>query len=97
MLGNPGFPEGFVLLGMMRAELDVLRERSLRQFKHALVQKVVVAFQCRKKAEDVAGCDASVGDVTREENTLAKGCIGVDVEIFFVLGIAASGWIVRDR
>jgi len=89
MLGNPGLPEGFVLLGMTRGELDVLRERGLRQFKHALVQKVVVVFQRRKKAEYVAGCDASVGHFTREENTLAKGCICVDVEVFFVFGMAA--------
>jgi len=80
-----------VSFAMTRGELDISRESRLRQLKHALVQKNIVALQRRKNAEDVFGCDASVGNLTREENTLPKKCIGVDVEVFLVLGMASSG------
>ena len=78
-------------LGMTRGKLDVLRESSMRQFEHALVQKVLVAIQRREDAEYVAGRDAGAGHLTREENTLAEGCVGMDLEVFLVLGMAAGG------
>jgi hypothetical protein len=91
MLGDPSLPKVFVSLGVTRGKLDVLRECRLRQLKHALIQKLLVSFQRGEHAENVFGRDVRVGDFAGEEDTLAKGRVGVDVEVFLVLGIGARG------
>lgn len=91
MLGNPSLPEVFVSLGVPRGKFDVLRESSLRKLEHALVEKVWVGgFQRRKNAENVGRRDTSVGHLAFQEDTLAKGGICVNVDVFLVLGMGAS-------
>ena len=92
MFGNPSLPKAFVSLGVPRGELDVLRESSLRKLEHALVEKVRAGeFQGRKNTENIAGGNTGVGNLTFQEDTLAKGSIGVNMDVFLVLSMGTSG------
>ena len=93
MLGDPRTPQALVFLLVARSDLLVLRESFgvLGQLKHALFdQQVTVNVRRWQDGEQVGGRDACAGHTRGEEDTFAKGRVGVHVEVFFTLAVRAS-------
>ena len=91
MLRDPGTPEVFVALLVASRELCVLRKCFAGKLEHALRQEAVV-LHGREDSEEVGRGDTGTRDIGREEHTLTKEGICMDIKIFLAFGVRASSW-----
>ena len=95
-LGDPGAPEVFVALLIASRELCILQKFFVGKLEHALRQEAVV-LQRREDSEKVGSGDTGARNIRGKEQTLTKGSVCMDIEIFLAFGVRASSWRMDEH